>query len=69
MADVLVLVAGSEQLLQLIKQKGVDELMAEDAIHTRLGWFRDDDGSVRWRIDIQCVDRPESRTYSKSPSD
>ncbi|KAH6629643.1 hypothetical protein C7974DRAFT_312087 [Boeremia exigua] len=66
MADVLVLVAGSEQLLQLIETKGVDTLMKEDTIHTRLGWFRDDDGTMRWRIDVADHDQILMRPLSGS---
>jgi hypothetical protein len=51
-ADVLVLIADSEQLFAVIKEKGTDTIMKEDKIYTRLGWFRDHDGTMRWRIEI-----------------
>jgi hypothetical protein len=51
-ADVLVLIADSEQLFAVIKEKGNDTIMKEDKIYTRLGWFRDHDGTMRWRIEI-----------------
>lgn len=63
----LVLVAGSEQFLQLIKQKGGEELMAEDdAIHTRLERVRDDDGTMRWRIDIVDHEQVLPRSHAGS---
>jgi hypothetical protein len=51
-ADVLVIVAGSERLLQVIQEKGVDKIVEDDVILTRLGWFRDPDGTMRWRIEL-----------------
>jgi hypothetical protein len=51
-ADVLVLIAGSERLLAVIREKGVDAILKEDNILTRLGWFRDADGTMRWRIEL-----------------
>jgi hypothetical protein len=51
-ADVLVLIAGSERLLAVIKEKGIDTILKENKILTRLGWFRDPDGMMRWRIEL-----------------
>ena len=51
-ADVLVLAAGSERLLEVIREKGFDAIVKEDKILTRMGWFRDGDGTMRWRIDL-----------------
>jgi hypothetical protein len=51
-ADALVLIAGSERLLTAIKEHGIDTIMKEDKLLTRLGWFRDPDGTMRWRIDV-----------------
>jgi hypothetical protein len=51
-ADVLVLIAGSERLLEVIREKGFDAIVKEDKILTRMGWFRDVDGTMRWRIDL-----------------
>jgi hypothetical protein len=51
-ADVLVLIAGSERLLTVIKEKGIDTILKEDNISTRLGWFRDPDGTMRWRVEL-----------------
>ncbi|KAJ4294300.1 hypothetical protein N0V90_007990 [Kalmusia sp. IMI 367209] len=50
-ADVLVLVAGSERLLAAVERYGVEGLMKSN-IKTRLGWFRTDDGRMRWGIEI-----------------
>ena len=51
-ADVLVLIAGSERLLEVIREKGFDAIVKEDKMLTRMGWFRDADGTMRWRIDL-----------------
>jgi hypothetical protein len=51
-ADMLVLIAGSERLLAVIREKGVDIILKEDKILTRLGWFRDPDGMMRWRVEL-----------------
>jgi hypothetical protein len=51
-ADMLVLIAGSERLLEVIREKGFDAIVKEDKILTRMGWFRDSDGTMRWRIDL-----------------
>jgi hypothetical protein len=50
-ADVLVLVAGSDNLLELLKERGSGVKRAED-ISTMLGWFKDRDGEVRWGIEV-----------------
>jgi hypothetical protein len=51
-ADVLVLIAGNERLLAVIREKVIDAILKEDKILTRLGWFRDADGTMRWRIEL-----------------
>ncbi|KAI2481643.1 hypothetical protein Ptr902_07438 [Pyrenophora tritici-repentis] len=51
-ADVLVLIAGSERLLAVIREKGMDTIIKEDKVLTQIGWFRDEDGTIRWRIDL-----------------
>ena len=43
-AYVLVLIAGSNQLLALVHEKGIDAIIKEDKIHTWLGWFEDGEG-------------------------
>jgi hypothetical protein len=51
-ADMLVLIPGSERLLAVIREKSVDAILKEDKILTRLGWFRDADGTMRWRLEL-----------------
>lgn len=64
LADVLLMVAGSDGLLQLVHERGVEGLKKSDVI-TRLGWFRDRRGIVRWGIEIvdaegvEWIDGPE----------
>ncbi|KAF2824341.1 hypothetical protein CC86DRAFT_354293 [Ophiobolus disseminans] len=50
-ADMLVLVAGSDNFLELVAEKGVDLKKNKD-IKTMLGWFRDRDGQVRWGVEV-----------------
>jgi hypothetical protein len=51
-ADVIVLIAGSERLLALVQEKGIEAIVKEDKIHTQLSWFEDDDGKQRWGIEL-----------------
>lgn len=51
-ADVLVLVAGSERLLRFVQEKGIDAIIEDDDTLTRLDWFKDLDGTMRWRIEL-----------------
>jgi hypothetical protein len=50
-ADMLVLIAGSDNLLELVAEKGV-ELKKSKEVMTMLGWFRDRDGQTRWGVEI-----------------
>jgi heme A synthase len=50
-ADMLVLIAGSDNLLELVAEKGV-ELKKSREVMTMLGWFRDRDGHTRWGVEI-----------------
>jgi hypothetical protein len=63
-ADVMVLIAGSQRLLELVEEKGIDELIKEDNIYTRLGWFRDTEGNMRWGIEVVENDDMEMRVVS-----
>jgi hypothetical protein len=55
LADVLVLIEGSEALLQCAERHDARMLM-DDGLRTRLGWFKDREGVVRYGIEI--VDAP-----------
>jgi hypothetical protein len=50
-ADMLVLVAGSDNLLDLVQEMGVN-LKKNNDIQTMLGWFRDRNGEVRWGVEV-----------------
>jgi hypothetical protein len=50
-ADILVLVAGSDRLLRLLEERGVALKNAHD-VKTMLGWFKDKNGEVRWGIEV-----------------
>lgn len=50
-ADVLVLVAGSEKFLALVHDKGISLKRNED-VKTMLGWFKGADGEVRWGVEV-----------------
>ncbi|PVH93069.1 hypothetical protein DM02DRAFT_604449 [Periconia macrospinosa] len=65
-ADVLVLIAGSDNFLKLLVGERGAELAKDESIHTRLGWFRKPDGEVRYGIEVvggenavEWVDAPE----------
>jgi hypothetical protein len=73
-ADVLVLVAGSNNLLELICETGV-ELKKADDIKTMLGWFRDRSGEIRWGVEgvggrdaVEWVDAPKTGWHVKRSS-
>jgi hypothetical protein len=50
-ADVLVLVAGSDGLLKLLRERDFRSLKHEQ-ITTRLGWFRGSNGKIRWGVEV-----------------
>ncbi|OAL03368.1 hypothetical protein IQ06DRAFT_324071 [Phaeosphaeriaceae sp. SRC1lsM3a] len=50
-ADMLLLIAGSDNFLELIADKGV-ELKRNKDIKTMLGWFKDREGQTRWGIEV-----------------
>ncbi|KAF2144855.1 uncharacterized protein K452DRAFT_343342 [Aplosporella prunicola CBS 121167] len=51
-ADVLVLVAGSDKLLRLLRGRDWKDLESDDRIMTTLGTFEDSDGENRWGIEV-----------------
>jgi hypothetical protein len=63
LADVLLMVAGSDEVVTMVHERGV-EGMKKSGVVTRLGWFRDKTGVVRWGIEavggeVEWVDGPE----------
>lgn len=65
-ADMLVLVAGSDNLLELVHEQGVAVKKRKD-VKTMLGWFRGRDGEVRWGVEVvggsnpvEWVDAPQT---------
>jgi hypothetical protein len=68
-ADMLVLVGGSDNFLELVQERGVS-LKKDREVQTMLGWFKDRDGEVRWGIEVvggrdpvQWVDAPETGNH------
>jgi hypothetical protein len=64
LADVLVMVAGSDELKRLMHEQGLEHLET-CSVETRLGWFRDKRGVVRWGIevvdgDVEWLEGPKS---------
>ncbi|KAJ5289933.1 uncharacterized protein N7443_010186 [Penicillium atrosanguineum] len=55
LGDVLVLIAGSANLLQVVREIQAGRLRPDDYEHlrTRLGWFVDEDGGLRWGIEME----------------
>lgn len=55
LGDVLVLIAGSANLLQLVRDIQAGRLVSGDYEHlrTRLGWFIDRDEGLRWGVEME----------------
>ncbi|KAJ4346793.1 uncharacterized protein N0V89_010725 [Didymosphaeria variabile] len=52
MADVMLLVAGSDHLLALVKERGVEALRQDEHLRVRLGWFKSETGKLRWGSEV-----------------
>jgi len=52
LADVLLLIAGSDNFLKLVAERGVEGLMNDQEVLTRLGWFVDSEGKTRWGLEV-----------------
>ncbi|KAL1615624.1 hypothetical protein SLS54_008891 [Diplodia seriata] len=66
LADVLVMVAGSERLLRLVAERGPDGLDGEMGVFTKLGWFVDGEGRRRWGVEV--VDVREESGDARDPA-
>ncbi|KAJ5986192.1 hypothetical protein N7451_010557 [Penicillium sp. IBT 35674x] len=55
LGDVLVLISGSANFLQVVREIESGKLLAGDyeGLRTRLGWFVDEDGGLRWGIEME----------------
>jgi hypothetical protein len=51
-ADVLVLIVGSDSLKKLVEENDTRSLVKNKDICTKLGWFTGRDGQVRWGIEV-----------------
>jgi hypothetical protein len=51
LADTLVLIGGSQGLLDYAERYDIDEFR-RSGLKTRLGWFRDENGITRWGIEV-----------------
>ncbi|KAF2124604.1 hypothetical protein P153DRAFT_326988, partial [Dothidotthia symphoricarpi CBS 119687] len=51
LADVLVMVAGSDELIRMKRERGVGGF-EKSGVKTKLGWFRDRRGHVRWGVEV-----------------
>ncbi|KAJ4291613.1 hypothetical protein N0V90_009508 [Kalmusia sp. IMI 367209] len=67
-ADVLVLVAGSDNFLSVVQERGV-ALKRDENMRTRLGWFKGSDGQIRWGVElvggrkaVEWVEAPKQST-------
>ncbi|KAF2466614.1 uncharacterized protein BDR25DRAFT_293541 [Lindgomyces ingoldianus] len=58
LGDVLVLIAGSENLLRLVRDNDFEQLRKNQDVLTRLGWFQGVDGKKRWGLEVVGGDRP-----------
>ena len=73
-ADVLVLIAASDNFLRLVHERGVD-LKKDTEVKTMLGWFKDRDGVVRWGVEVvggrdavEWVDAPKKGWHVREKS-
>jgi hypothetical protein len=73
-ADMLVLVAGSDKFLGLVHERGV-ALKKDRDVQTMLGWFRDRDGEIRWGVEVvggrdpvQWVEAPKTGNHIRGKS-
>ena len=55
LGDVLVLIAGSANFLEVVREMQAGRLSARDVeqLRTRLGWFVDSEGGLRWGIELE----------------
>ncbi|KAJ5735058.1 uncharacterized protein N7483_000183 [Penicillium malachiteum] len=55
LGDILVLIAGSANFLQVVREIESGKLVegAYENLRTRLGWFVDEDGGLRWGIEME----------------
>ncbi|GME59599.1 uncharacterized protein LTHEOB_4547 [Neofusicoccum parvum] len=60
--DVLVLIAGSEKLLQLVRERGTEGLREDRNIKTKLGWFENSHGESRGGIEIVNLEAGTDRS-------
>ena len=63
LADMLSLIAGSDELLAHVEGKSDNEL-SQSGIRTRLGWFKDRLGVVRWGIEVESAEWVERPRHS-----
>ncbi|CAO2655525.1 Nn.00g043280.m01.CDS01 [Neocucurbitaria sp. VM-36] len=52
LADILLMVAGSDNFVSLVHGNGFENLK-KSTVKTRLGWFKDKMGFVRWGIEVE----------------
>lgn len=72
LADVLAMVAGSDELVKLIDEIGI-EGMKKAEVTTKLGWFRDKRGVTRWGVEVvnknvEWIGRADIRDAAEDPS-
>jgi hypothetical protein len=74
LGNVLVWIARSDNLLQLVRERTIEDLKKDKEVWTKLGWFRDSSGVVRWGIEaeggegmrtVEWVDPPDEDTADK----
>jgi hypothetical protein len=61
-ADVLVLIEGSEALLQCAERHDTN-MLTDNGLRTRLGWFKDREGVVRYGVEnapgVEWIEKPD----------
>ncbi|KAF2728918.1 hypothetical protein EJ04DRAFT_556442 [Polyplosphaeria fusca] len=63
LADVMLLLVGSERFLQLIQERGIEDRN----VLIRLGWFKTEEGDVRWGIELMEDNSPSAVQWLAGP--
>jgi hypothetical protein len=67
-ADVMVLLAGSERFLQLVQVRGVEDLGHNEQLAIKLGWFETKSGETRWGIELVEEYDPDGVRWMQEPN-
>jgi len=66
-ADVLICISQSDNLLRLVHRRGIEGLKEEKTVRVRLGWFRSQQGNIVYGIEAEGADSEYSVRWVKGP--